>query len=76
MKEKLLNRISNFSVGITQIVLHPSFITPELKALTLHYRKREMEFQLLNDQDVSQHLPKENIKLISWETILKWQNKT
>lgn len=76
MKEKLLNRISNLSAGITQIVSHPSYVTPELKALTAHYRKREMEFHLLNDQDVRHHLQKENIKLISWETILKWQRKT
>ena len=69
MKQELMYKITNLKPGITQIVTHPSIVTEELKALTPHYMKREMEFNLFSDPEIKELIEYENIKLVSWKII-------
>ncbi len=65
VKAQFIAMIENLKPGITQLTVHPSIITEELKQLTNSYIEREMEFRLLCDLDIMQLFDKENIKLIS-----------
>lgn len=69
VKAQFVSMIKNLKSGITQLTVHPSIITDELKQLTNCYMEREIEFRLLCDLDIKQLFLKENIKLISWKDI-------
>lgn len=69
MKRKLLTLIKNIRPGITQLTIHPSKITKELKSVTDSYLERGIEYQLLIDPDTKKVLKKENINLVSWKEI-------
>ena len=69
VKVQFMTMIVNLKPGITQLTVHPSIITEDLKRLTNCYMEREMEFRLLCDQDIMQLYEKENIKLISWKDL-------
>lgn len=69
VKAQFIAMIENLKPGITQLTVHPSIITEELKRLSNCYMEREMEYRLLCDQDIMQLFEKENIKLISWKDI-------
>ncbi|GIP36069.1 polysaccharide deacetylase family protein [Paenibacillus sp. J2TS4] len=76
MKKELISKIIDLKPGITQITTHPSLATEELKALTPHYRKREMEYRLFSDPEIKALFEKENIKLISWKIIRAFQRNS
>ncbi|NRF96249.1 ChbG/HpnK family deacetylase [Paenibacillus frigoriresistens] len=69
VKAQFITMIENLKPGITQLTVHPSIITEDLKRLTSCYVEREIEFRLLCDLDIMQLLKKENIKLVSWKDI-------
>lgn len=69
LRDDLIRKIQTCKPGITQIVAHPTIVTDELKRLTPHFVKRELEYQLFNDPVVKQALHGEGIHLISWREI-------
>ena len=69
LKAKLINVILHIKPGITQITIHPALISDELKKLTSHFEKREMEYKLFNDQQIKKLFETLNIKIISWRHI-------
>lgn len=69
VKAQFITMIENLKPGITQLTVHPSIITEELKRLTNCYVEREIEFRLLCDLDIMQLFKMENIKLVSWKDI-------
>ena len=69
MKRTFMEQLRLLRPGITQIVAHPSLASEEVKALTPHYKKREMEFCLFSDREVMQAFDKEEIQLISWRAV-------
>jgi predicted glycoside hydrolase/deacetylase ChbG (UPF0249 family) len=69
VKAQFITMIENLKPGITQLTVHPSIITDELKRLTNCYVEREIEFRLLCDLDIMQLFKMENIKLVSWKDI-------
>lgn len=75
IKKELARKINNVKPGITQIVTHPSIDTAELRSLTPHYKKREMEYRLYSDPEIKELLENENIKLVSWKFIRDLQRK-
>lgn len=76
VKAQFITMVENLKPGITQLTVHPSIITEELKRLTNCYMEREIEFRLLCDLDIIQLLKKENMKLISWKNIRDIQRST
>ncbi|MBK1810916.1 polysaccharide deacetylase family protein [Clostridium sp. YIM B02505] len=73
VKNTMINKLTQIQPGITQVTIHPSFVTKELKEITLHWQKREMEYNLFLDDDIKRILLSENIKLISWKEIREYQ---
>ncbi|WMT39006.1 polysaccharide deacetylase family protein [Paenibacillus sp. D2_2] len=73
MRDGLIRQIEYCKPGITQIVAHPAKVTSELQALTPHFKKRGLEFQLLNDPRIKHTLQVNHIKLISWEYLRSLQ---
>ncbi|QHW33439.1 ChbG/HpnK family deacetylase [Paenibacillus rhizovicinus] len=69
MKNQLAELLRNIRPGITQLTLHPSKITDQLKAITSCYTEREMEYRLLKDIDMKQLMNSERINLISWKEL-------
>lgn len=73
LKRNIMDKLSNMREGITQVTIHPSFATEELKTINEHWKKREMEYNLFLDEEVKGLLLKEDIKLISWKEIRDFQ---
>lgn len=69
MKKQLLSLLRGIKPGITQLTVHPSIVTDELRVVTNCYAEREIEFRLVQDDDVKQLLCSEGIHLISWRDI-------
>lgn len=76
VKVQFISMIKNLKPGITQLTVHPSIITDDLKRLTNCYMEREMEFRLLCDHDIILLFKQENLKLISWKDIRDLQRST
>lgn len=55
--------------GITELVVHPSRDTAEMRTLTPSSAKREMEYNLCMDKEFRQLLVDEEIRLISWKDV-------
>ncbi|WP_162463344.1 polysaccharide deacetylase family protein [Paenibacillus psychroresistens] len=75
-KAKMIHKIKQITAATTQITMHPALITDELKAITEHYEKREMEYSLFNDPDIKELFEQDDIKLISWKQIRNLQRST
>ena len=75
-KKDLITQIHHLKPGITQITTHPAIVSDELKELTAHYEKREIEYQLFNDPDVRELMKNLSIKLTSWKKIRDLQRKS
>ncbi|MCM3338466.1 polysaccharide deacetylase family protein [Paenibacillus sp. MER TA 81-3] len=66
MKAAMIALLRSLKPGLSEIIIHPSFITGELQAITPHWERRGMEFQLLLDPDMKQVIADEGIHLIRW----------
>ncbi|MFD1175882.1 polysaccharide deacetylase family protein [Paenibacillus puldeungensis] len=73
IKREFIERLQHLGPGITQIVAHPSLTTPEIQALTPHYKKREIEFRLFSDPEIVKLMNKEGLELISWRVVRDFQ---
>jgi predicted glycoside hydrolase/deacetylase ChbG (UPF0249 family) len=69
VKTAMADKLRQIKPGITQVTIHPSFISKELESLTEHWKKREMEYNLFIDDDIKTLLLQEDIKLISWKEV-------
>lgn len=68
-RERLIEQLASLEPGITQLVAHPATAVEETRALTPHYRQRELEFRLLQDAQIQQVLRREQIRRISWKDV-------
>ncbi|NIK78839.1 hypothetical protein FHS15_003985 [Paenibacillus castaneae] len=75
LKNQLIELLKNLKPGITQWTVHPSIVTDELKAVTPHFRERELEYRLLMDPEIKSIIDSENIQLVSWKNIRDLQRK-
>ncbi|MBP1995383.1 polysaccharide deacetylase family protein [Paenibacillus eucommiae] len=69
IQDKMFKAIRSVHEGITEVVIHPSENTPELRAMTPHWEKREIEYQIFRDGEIKKLLNEENIQLISWKDL-------
>ncbi|GMK37282.1 carbohydrate deacetylase [Paenibacillus sp. CCS19] len=75
MKAKLMELLHSLQPGITQLTVHPSLVTDSLRALTDCYSEREIEHQLLQDDEIMQILRLEEIHLLSWKEVRDLQRR-
>lgn len=68
-KAKMMEAIKGVGGGITEVVIHPALNTYEMRAITPHWKKREIEYLLFMDEDIHRLLQTEKIQLISWKDI-------
>ncbi|MCM3274132.1 polysaccharide deacetylase family protein [Paenibacillus elgii] len=61
--------------GITEIIIHPSRIDEELKAIHSHWEKRGMELEVFRDPVIRQVIASEGIRPIRWSELQRLMRK-
>lgn len=69
VKQQVRKAIQAMKAGITELVIHPSRNTAEMRAITPHSVKREFEYRLCLDMEFRKLLEDERIQLISWKDV-------
>lgn len=75
VKDTMLDAIKGAGGGITEVVIHPSLDTAEMRAITPHWEKRMIEYQIFMDGEIKRLLEEEQITLISWKELRDWQRR-
>lgn len=73
LKEEMKRLLQGLRPGVTEIIIHPSLVTDELRAFHGQPEKRGMEMELFRDDDIRRTLQEENIRLIRWGELQKLQ---
>ncbi|MDP3790766.1 MAG: ChbG/HpnK family deacetylase [Candidatus Omnitrophota bacterium] len=68
--EKIKMMLENLKDGVTEIVTHPGFLSPEVLDRYSWHRAGETELFALTDQRIKDAIKDNNIQLISYETFL------
>ncbi|MEK3881292.1 polysaccharide deacetylase family protein [Paenibacillus sp. PL2-23] len=68
-KEEMKALLRSLKPGVTELIIHPSLVTDELKGFHFQPEKRGMEFDIFRDRDVRNELEREGIKLIRWREL-------
>lgn len=63
----LLEVLKDLPEGVSELMCHPGYITPDLKSS--YTKQREMELEALTDPRVKEAIRKEGIKLINWSQL-------
>ncbi|MDQ1914125.1 polysaccharide deacetylase family protein [Paenibacillus sp. GD4] len=72
-KEAAKQIIRDLKPGVTELVLHPSLDTDELKAITPTWPVRRFEFDVFLDEEIKALLQEQEIKLIYWRDLKELQ---
>jgi len=65
--------IKNLKPGVTELFVHPSILSPEIKNLTRNYSRKVEEYEWLINPDLVALLKQQEIKLISYKDLYKLQ---
>jgi predicted glycoside hydrolase/deacetylase ChbG (UPF0249 family) len=68
-KDTAMNIIRKLKPGVTELVLHPSLDSNELRAITDTFQSRQYDFDVFRDADVKALLKSEDIRLIQWRDL-------
>ncbi|MCA0757997.1 polysaccharide deacetylase family protein [Paenibacillus sp. N4] len=74
LKEEMKRLLRGLRPGVTEIIIHPSHVTEELRAFHGQPEKRGMELELFRDEDIRRTLQEENIRLIRWGELQRLQH--
>lgn len=69
VRQQMVDLLQGLQPGITEIIIHPAYVTDELQAIMPHAQKRGMEAKLFRDEKIRQTLLHENIQMISWREL-------
>ncbi|WP_068777232.1 polysaccharide deacetylase family protein [Paenibacillus sp. FJAT-26967] len=73
VKQRMIATLRALNAGVSELIIHPSLVTEELKAMTPHYAWRGIELALCRDAEIRQVIEDENIKLIRWSDLREAQ---
>lgn len=73
---QMADLLRNLRPGVTEIIIHPAYVTDELQGITPHAQKRGMEAKLFRDEKINQVLAQERIHRISWRDIMAAQRQS
>jgi len=73
VKPVLETIIRNLKPGVTELFVHPSILSPEIKNLTRNYSRKVEEYEWLINPDLLTLLKQNDIKLISYKELYKLQ---
>lgn len=65
----IIDILRNLRPGVTELCLHPSVESDEIKAITPRWHKRVMEYRVFYEDAVQKTLDTEGIQLIPWSTL-------
>ncbi|QHT61636.1 ChbG/HpnK family deacetylase [Paenibacillus lycopersici] len=74
-KAQMIGLIGRLRPGVTELILHPSFVTDELAAFHGEPVRRGMELDVFRDRDVQDALRKERIIQIGWRALRQAQRR-
>ncbi|MBD2869772.1 polysaccharide deacetylase family protein [Paenibacillus arenilitoris] len=72
-KGSMKQLLAGLRPGVTELIIHPSLVTEELRAFHGQPLKRGMEFDLFRDDEIKQTVKQEGIRLIRWSELQKLQ---
>lgn len=72
-KSDMQQLLTSLKPGVTEVIIHPSFVTDELLAFHREPAKRGMEFEIFCDADVRKTIEEQGIKLIRWSDLQRLQ---
>ncbi|MFD0958977.1 polysaccharide deacetylase family protein [Paenibacillus chungangensis] len=76
LKGEMIALLGNLHAGVTELIIHPSKVTDELRSFHREPEKRGMEHRLFMDEDIKKVLQKEGIRLIKWSELQSLQQRT
>jgi predicted glycoside hydrolase/deacetylase ChbG (UPF0249 family) len=59
--------------GVTELIIHPSLVTDELRSFHEQPDMRGMEFELFRDEEIRKTLQEEGIQIIRWRELQQLQ---
>jgi chitin disaccharide deacetylase len=65
-RESMCRRLETFGDGIYEIILHPSFDTPEIRAFNPHWQKRIWEEKLCRDEVFIKTVERLGFQRVTW----------
>jgi len=68
-KRQMIQLLTSLQPGVNELVLHPSHVTDELKALNPTWVKRGWEMEIFRDPDVLQAMEDASIQRIRWSEL-------
>lgn len=74
-KTSMKAMLSALKPGVTELIIHPSKASEELKVFHQEPEKRLMEYSIFRDEDIKRHLQDEGIRLIRWSDLKKVQRE-
>jgi len=73
LKAGMQSLIRGLKPGVSELIIHPSKVTEELKAFHREPAKRGMEFELFRDADIKQTMLEEGVRMIRWRDLQQLQ---
>ncbi len=74
-REWFLNNLKNLKPGVTELFIHPSIESSEIKAITSRWKTRKMEMDLFTDPATEKLLKDMGVVLIDYQAIKRLQRK-
>lgn len=68
-KQRMFAALREMPPGISELIMHPSVVNDELKAIMPHWHWRGMEYTLLGDPELWQQINAEGIRVIHWSDL-------
>lgn len=59
--------------GVTELIIHPSLLTEELKSFHREPQKRQLEYDIFQSESIQSWLQEQDVKLIHWSQLQQLQ---
>lgn len=75
-KRGFINMLKKLPDGISEVHIHPSLLSEEIKEVNPTWQERVFEYEMMFDDDIKNEIEKLNIKLITYKDINKINKNT
>jgi len=73
-KDAFINMLKNLPEGISEVHIHPSIDSEEIRKINPTWKERVLEYSFMMDDEIEHEINKNNIKLITYKDISKFNN--
>lgn len=74
-RDSMASLLRSLKPGVSELIIHPSYVTDELKAINPEWRKRGMEFDVFRDPFIREVIAAEQIRMIRWTDLQDLQRR-